>query len=107
MSVSCSCPPATLLSTQGVQFCDRGGGVPEVVIADIRATAGLLAAAHACQADRFYHWRRLVLYLDEPNMGLHLDPQVRMYVRLCVQYWYVLQGVVAVEGAHHASLCCQ
>ncbi|KAG2448292.1 hypothetical protein HYH02_006876 [Chlamydomonas schloesseri] len=66
---------------KGVQLCDRGGGVPEVIIADIRATAALLAEAHACRSTSFFHWRRLVLYLDEPNMGLHLDPQLRHVVQ--------------------------
>ena len=55
---------------------DLGGGKPNVIIADIYATAGLVRAAAAAHPGEFYHSSKLLLYLDEPNMGIHLDGQV-------------------------------
>lgn len=61
---------------QGVSRSDLGGGVPSVIIADLAATAALAAAARAAPVGSFYHHSRLLLFLDEPNMGVQLDGEV-------------------------------
>lgn len=64
------CAPA-----QGMRSNDIGGGHPAVIIADIDSTAALMAAAAEAPPSAFYHSSNLLLYLDEPNMGLELDPR--------------------------------
>lgn len=50
------------------------GGRPEVVIADVFATAALLAAVKAGDLKPFGMTKHnVILYFDEPNMGLHLS----------------------------------
>ncbi|GLC46094.1 hypothetical protein PLESTB_001033400 [Pleodorina starrii] len=66
---------------RGAMFDDLGGGKPDVIIADIYATAALVQTASEAPADEFYRSSNLVLYLDEPNMGIHLDREVRCVVR--------------------------
>ncbi|KAG2492968.1 hypothetical protein HYH03_008875 [Edaphochlamys debaryana] len=68
-------------SLQAVQNKDLGGGKPGVIIADVHATAALAAAGRQARRDAFYAAKNLVLYLDEPNMGLGLDSEVRTAVR--------------------------
>ncbi len=50
--------------------------MPSVIIADLAATAALAAAARAAPSSSFYHHSRLLLFLDEPNMGVQLDAEV-------------------------------
>ncbi|GLI62681.1 hypothetical protein VaNZ11_005357, partial [Volvox africanus] len=57
---------------RGATSDDLGGGKPDVIIADIYATAALVQTASEAPADKFYRSSNLVLYLDEPNMGIHL-----------------------------------
>lgn len=53
---------------------DTKGGRPEVVIADVFATAALLAAVKTGELKPFGLTKHnVVLYFDEPNMGLHLS----------------------------------
>ncbi|GFR46755.1 hypothetical protein Agub_g8380, partial [Astrephomene gubernaculifera] len=66
---------------RGSRNDDLGGGKPDVIIADIFATAELVRAAREAPPGSFYHSHFLVLYLDEPNMGLHLNEEVRKAVR--------------------------
>lgn len=63
--------------SQGNRLNDLGKGQPQVIIADIFATAAIVRAAQLASPDQFFHSSRLLLYLDEPNMGIHMDPQVR------------------------------
>ena len=60
----------------GYKLKDRGAGKPDIIIADLNTTASLLKAAHAAKESSFYHKNNLLLYFDEPNMGIHLDPNV-------------------------------
>jgi hypothetical protein len=60
----------------GFQLKDRGAGKPDIIIADLNTTASLLKAANAAPEGSFYHKENLLLYFDEPNMGIHLDPNV-------------------------------
>eukprot|EP00192_Tetraselmis_astigmatica_P001161 CAMPEP_0117697634 /NCGR_PEP_ID=MMETSP0804-20121206/29346_1 /TAXON_ID=1074897 /ORGANISM="Tetraselmis astigmatica, Strain CCMP880" /LENGTH=1323 /DNA_ID=CAMNT_0005511923 /DNA_START=85 /DNA_END=4056 /DNA_ORIENTATION=+ len=71
---------------EGKENRDRGGGKPDVIIADIQATAALMEAA--CEADpkSFYHSANVVLYFDEPNMGVHLSPKVKETVSRILSY---------------------
>jgi hypothetical protein len=48
-------------------------GVPTVIVADVYATAALCATAAAEELSSPFHASRLVLYLDEPNMGIHMS----------------------------------
>ncbi|GIL69488.1 hypothetical protein Vretifemale_410 [Volvox reticuliferus] len=66
---------------RGAMYDDLGGGKPDVIIADIYATAALMQTAAEASADKFYRSSNLVLYLDEPNMGIHLEMKVRKAVR--------------------------
>ncbi|EFJ42340.1 hypothetical protein VOLCADRAFT_97614 [Volvox carteri f. nagariensis] len=65
---------------------DLGGGKPDVIIADIYATAALVQVASEAPHDAFYRSSNLVLYLDEPNMGIHLDKEVRQVVRQIMSF---------------------
>eukprot|EP00740_Mantoniella_antarctica_P007980 CAMPEP_0181363940 /NCGR_PEP_ID=MMETSP1106-20121128/9065_1 /TAXON_ID=81844 /ORGANISM="Mantoniella antarctica, Strain SL-175" /LENGTH=1005 /DNA_ID=CAMNT_0023478509 /DNA_START=163 /DNA_END=3180 /DNA_ORIENTATION=+ len=60
----------------GFSLKDRGAGRPDIIIADLNTTAWLLKAAHNAKDTSFYHKNNLLLYFDEPNMGIHLDPNV-------------------------------
>jgi len=60
----------------GYKLKDRGAGKPDIIIADLNTTASLLKAAHNAKPESFYHKNNLLLYFDEPNMGIHLDPNV-------------------------------
>jgi len=60
----------------GYKLKDHGAGKPDIIIADLNTTAALLKAAHAAKDTCFYHQNNLLLYFDEPNMGIHLDPNV-------------------------------
>lgn len=62
---------------EGRELNDRGGGRVDVIIADIVATAGLMKAAAEAEPTSPFHASNLVLYFDEPNMGVHLNPKVR------------------------------
>lgn len=65
-----------LVHARGKDANDRGAGTPSVIVADVHATAALLAACgDPAQIERNspFHASRLVLYLDEPNMGIHLS----------------------------------
>eukprot|EP00983_Pelagomonas_calceolata_P125914 1161252-Pelagomonas_calceolata.AAC.10 len=81
--------PSTMLAccftpysdAQGINSHDIGGGHPSVIIADIDSTAALMKAAREAPPSSFYHSTNLLLYLDEPNMGLQLDPRVYPVVR--------------------------
>jgi hypothetical protein len=48
-------------------------GVPSVIVADVYATAALCATAAAEPPGSPFHASRIVLYLDEPNMGIHMS----------------------------------
>jgi hypothetical protein len=61
---------------EGRELNDRGGGRVDVIIADIVATAGLMKAAAEAEPTSPFHASNLVLYFDEPNMGVHLNPKV-------------------------------
>ena len=54
---------------------DRGNGQPDVIVADVHATAEMLAWSRANVDDvsNRFHRANLLLYYDEPNMGIHLD----------------------------------
>lgn len=53
---------------------DSKGGRPEVIIADVFATAALLAAVKTGELKGLGLTKHsVVLYFDEPNMGLHLS----------------------------------
>ena len=60
----------------GYKLKDRGAGKPDIIIADLNTTASLLKAAHNAKESSFYHKNNILLYFDEPNMGIHLDPNV-------------------------------
>jgi hypothetical protein len=60
----------------GYKLKDRGAGKPDIIIADLNTTASLLKAAASAPEGSFYHKNNLLLYFDEPNMGIHLDPNV-------------------------------
>ncbi|GAX80426.1 hypothetical protein CEUSTIGMA_g7865.t1 [Chlamydomonas eustigma] len=80
---------------------DLGGGTPHMIIADVFAAAALMKAATEANTDDWYHsskivlyfdgetdntddWYhscKIVLYFDEPNMGIHLDPELRSVVK--------------------------
>ena len=70
----------------GYKLKDRGAGKPDIIIADLNTTASLMKAAATAAPGSFYHKNNLLLYFDEPNMGIHLDPNVL--------------GVVSVIQAH-------
>ena len=46
---------------------------PLVIIADVKSTAALVLAAESTDPDSWYHSKNLLLYFDEPNMGIHID----------------------------------
>eukprot|EP00200_Dunaliella_tertiolecta_P005867 CAMPEP_0202344926 /NCGR_PEP_ID=MMETSP1126-20121109/4390_1 /ASSEMBLY_ACC=CAM_ASM_000457 /TAXON_ID=3047 /ORGANISM="Dunaliella tertiolecta, Strain CCMP1320" /LENGTH=1494 /DNA_ID=CAMNT_0048936169 /DNA_START=95 /DNA_END=4579 /DNA_ORIENTATION=- len=71
----------SMTASQGINSHDIGGGHPSVIIADIDSTAALMKAAREAPPSSFYHSTNLLLYLDEPNMGLQLDPRVYRVVR--------------------------
>jgi len=60
----------------GYKLKDHGAGKPDIIIADLNTTAALLKAGAAEQESSFYHQSKILLYFDEPNMGIHLDPNV-------------------------------
>jgi hypothetical protein len=53
---------------------DRGLGKPDVIVADVYTTAALLEASRT-HPDSFFASDKLVLYFDEPNMGIQVRPQ--------------------------------
>ena len=59
----------------GEELMDRGNGQPDVIVADVHATAEMLAWSRANVDDvsNRFHRANLLLYYDEPNMGIHLD----------------------------------
>ena len=65
-----------LISEVSKALLDKGNGRPGVIIADIMSTVSILKAAREQPHDSWYHHSRIVLYFDEPNMGVHLDPNV-------------------------------
>ena len=66
---------------RGTEANDRGGGTPSLIIADVYAVAALCAAAAAEPRSSPFHSSRLVLYLDEPNMGIHLSADAASVVK--------------------------
>ena len=60
----------------GYKLKDHGAGKPDIIIADLNTTASLLKAAALENESSFYHSSKILLYFDEPNMGIHLDPNV-------------------------------
>jgi hypothetical protein len=56
-------------------------GVPTVIVADVYATAALCATAAAEEVSSPFHASRMVLYLDEPNMGIHMSSDALDVVR--------------------------
>ena len=62
-----------LIHALGTERNDRGGGTPSLIVADVYAAAALCAAAAEAKPNSPFHSSRLVLYLDEPNMGIHLS----------------------------------
>jgi len=58
---------------------DRGLGKPDVIVADVYTTAALLEASRQ-HAGSFFGPDKLVLYFDEPNMGIQLEPAVSVVV---------------------------
>jgi len=48
-----------------------------VIIADIYTTAAIMRAAQDLGSDSPFRADNLVLFFDEPNMGIHLDPAVK------------------------------
>ena len=60
----------------GYKLKDHGAGKPDIIIADLNTTAALLKASKAESPTSFYHESKILLYFDEPNMGIHLDPNV-------------------------------
>mmetsp|Transcript_27732 Transcript_27732/g.60749 ORF Transcript_27732/g.60749 Transcript_27732/m.60749 type:complete len:858 (+) Transcript_27732:614-3187(+) len=65
----------------GKELQDIGGGRPQVIIADIHATAALVRVAAVAGPEAWYHRRHIILYFDEPNMGIHMDERVAGVVR--------------------------
>jgi hypothetical protein len=60
----------------GYKLKDHGAGKPDIIIADLNTTAALLKACKEESSSSFYHESKILLYFDEPNMGIHLDPNV-------------------------------
>ena len=60
----------------GHKLKDHGAGKPDIIIADLNTTAALLKACKEESSSSFYHESKILLYFDEPNMGIHLDPNV-------------------------------
>ena len=60
----------------GYKLKDHGAGKPDIIIADLNTTGALLKAAAQESESSFYHQSKILLYFDEPNMGIHLDPNV-------------------------------
>ena len=60
----------------GYKLKDHGAGKPDIIIADLNTTGALLKAAAQEPESSFYHQSKILLYFDEPNMGIHLDPNV-------------------------------
>eukprot|EP00899_Mesostigma_viride_P013954 jgi/Mesvir1/2255/Mv19302-RA.1 len=67
-----------LIVATGARNKDRGtpSGRPDMIVADLQATAALLATAQSEPEDSYFHTSKIVLYFDEPNMGIHLDKGV-------------------------------
>ena len=65
-----------LMTEVSKALLDKGNGKPGVIIADIMSTVSILKAAKQQQHDSWYHSSRIVLYFDEPNMGVHLDQNI-------------------------------
>ena len=60
----------------GYKLKDHGAGKPDIIIADLNTTGALLKACKEESSSSFYHESKILLYFDEPNMGIHLDPNV-------------------------------
>jgi len=60
----------------GFKLKDHGAGKPDIIIADLHTTASMLKAAALENESSFFHSSKILLYFDEPNMGIHLDPNV-------------------------------
>tara|TARA_B100001173_G_scaffold80170_1_gene68471 strand:- start:641 stop:3682 length:3042 start_codon:yes stop_codon:yes gene_type:complete len=60
----------------GFKLKDHGAGKPDIIIADLNTTARILEAAKKQPESSFYNQSKILLYFDEPNMGIHLDPKV-------------------------------
>ena len=60
----------------GYKLKDHGAGKPDIIIADLNTTAALLKACKEESSSSFYNESKILLYFDEPNMGIHLDPNV-------------------------------
>eukprot|EP00873_Tetraselmis_striata_P007608 jgi/Tetstr1/427872/TSEL_017949.t1 len=71
---------------EGKENSDRGNGRVDVIIADIVATAGLMKTAHKIEPTSPFHASNIVLYFDEPNMGVHLNPKVKDTVAAILKY---------------------
>ncbi|KAG1668607.1 hypothetical protein FOA52_001476 [Chlamydomonas sp. UWO 241] len=66
---------------QGREHHDQGGGRPAFIVSDIYSTAAILRVAAKADPDDFYHHTKILLYFDEPNMGIHLDAGLRSIVK--------------------------
>lgn len=78
--------PRPLNHTQGENFNDKLGAdgskaKPDMIVADIYATAQILRVAASVPADHPLHASKMVLYFDEPNMGIDLDAGVQAAVQ--------------------------
>jgi len=60
----------------GAKLKDHGAGKADIIIADLNTTARILEASKKQPESSFYHQSKVLLYFDEPNMGIHLDPNV-------------------------------
>ena len=71
---------------RGRAMGDVCGGRPEMIVADYRATAALMELAHTPEAPAEFRAHNLVLFYDEPNMGLHVDRQTHDVTRRIIQH---------------------
>jgi len=55
---------------------DRGGGKPEIIVADVFAASSMLHAARKEPKNSPFHIDNIIVYFDEPNMGIRLNPLV-------------------------------
>jgi len=75
-----------LAETKARETNDRGKGRPELILCDINATGSFLNAGSAESELSWYHPSKLLLYFDEPNMGIHLDCDLLEIVKGVLNY---------------------
>eukprot|EP00854_Cymbomonas_tetramitiformis_P004045 gene4045-5018_t len=71
-------------SLNGRDLRDRGHGKPGIIIADIHSTAAILEVTKSELPTSTFSARNVVLYFDEPNMGIHQDPDILEVVQRIV-----------------------